>query len=49
MVFQDADVLVLAMEARCYSENRTEPVLHATARDWALAGCTVLLCAVLLG
>lgn len=47
-IFEDADTLVLAMEARCYSESRTEPVLLAGARDWGLAGCTVLLCAVLV-
>jgi energy-coupling factor transporter transmembrane protein EcfT len=46
-IFEDADTLVLAMEARCYSESRTEPVLHAAARDWALAGGAVLLGAVL--
>ena len=38
-VFKDADKLITAMEARCYTENRTGPILSATAIDWiALAG-----------
>ncbi len=32
--FEQADRLSIAMEARCYSENRTEPVLCATRKDW---------------
>jgi len=32
--FENADRLITAMEARCYSENRTGPVLVATRRDW---------------
>lgn len=32
--FLDADQLALAMEARCYSERRTGPELHAAPRDW---------------
>ena len=32
---QDADKLTLAMEARCYSETRTDPFLKATSRDRA--------------
>jgi energy-coupling factor transporter transmembrane protein EcfT len=31
---QDADKLTLAMEARCYSETRTDPLLKATRKDW---------------
>jgi len=45
---QDAEKLAVAMEARCYQEDRTDPVLSATRADWrALAagvgGCVVLL------
>lgn len=32
--FEQADRLIVAMEARCYSENRTEPILCATRKDW---------------
>jgi len=34
-VFETADRLVLAMEARCYTESRTGPMLRAGRRDWA--------------
>lgn len=34
-VFRDADRLVVAMEARCYSENPTMPEFSAVRRDWA--------------
>jgi energy-coupling factor transporter transmembrane protein EcfT len=33
-IFQDADELVIAMEARCYSEDRTGPDLCWHRRDW---------------
>ena len=32
--FEQADRLSVAMEARCYSENRTDPILCATRKDW---------------
>ena len=32
--FEQADRLIVAMEARCYSENRTDPDLSATPTDW---------------
>ena len=32
--FEQADRLIVAMAARCYSENRTEPALCATRKDW---------------
>ncbi|MDF1593241.1 MAG: energy-coupling factor transporter transmembrane component T [Desulfobacterales bacterium] len=32
--FENADRLITAMEARCYSENRTGPELKSTPRDW---------------
>jgi energy-coupling factor transporter transmembrane protein EcfT len=45
-VFVRADRMSLAMEARCYSKNRTVPRLAAGRRDAAAAG--VLVCLVLL-
>ncbi|MBU0986639.1 MAG: energy-coupling factor transporter transmembrane protein EcfT [Proteobacteria bacterium] len=33
-IFERADKLALAMEARCYSEKRTDPELYARPRDW---------------
>ena len=32
--FEQADRLTVAMEARCYSEDRTDPILCATRKDW---------------
>ena len=32
--FEQADRLIVSMEARCYSENRTEPALCASRQDW---------------
>ena len=32
--FEQADRLIVAMEARGYSENRTDPTLCATRKDW---------------
>jgi len=33
--FEQADNLVIAMESRCYSEDRTEPLLISAKKDWA--------------
>jgi energy-coupling factor transporter transmembrane protein EcfT len=33
-VFERSDQLALAMEARCYSERRTQPALKAVLTDW---------------
>jgi len=33
--FENADRLIVAMESRCYCENRTGPELMSTRRDWA--------------
>jgi energy-coupling factor transporter transmembrane protein EcfT len=47
-IFERADKLVLAMEARCYSENRTDSLLSSGVRDWiALAG-VVCLCLIII-
>jgi len=45
--FETADELVVAMEARCYSENRTEPQFTARLRDWIVLMTSV--CLFLLG
>jgi energy-coupling factor transporter transmembrane protein EcfT len=46
-LFLSADRFTEAMEARCYTEIRTEPVLSACPRDWwilsGVAGATALL------
>ncbi len=42
--FEDADKLVIAMEARCYTENRTEPELSAGRADWIALLAVVCLC-----
>ena len=47
-IFERADKLALAMEARCYSENRTDDLLSSGQKDWiALAG-VVCLCFVIV-
>jgi energy-coupling factor transporter transmembrane protein EcfT len=33
-IFERADDLVVAMEARAFTENRTDPELAASKRDW---------------
>ena len=38
--FQEADHLAAAMEARCFSDHRTEPRLSATWREWTALACT---------
>ena len=45
---QDADKLALAMEARCYSENRTDPFLKATRKDWTALSAVVGSCILLM-
>jgi energy-coupling factor transporter transmembrane protein EcfT len=39
--FETADNLAVAMEARCYSETRTDPDLTAGRKDWVLFGTAV--------
>jgi energy-coupling factor transporter transmembrane protein EcfT len=48
--FEAADNLAVAMEARCYSETRTDPDLTIGRRDWVFFGTavTVILTAVAL-
>jgi energy-coupling factor transporter transmembrane protein EcfT len=42
--FEQADRLIVAMEARCYSENRTDSVLSATRLDWAALIIVLIAC-----
>lgn len=42
-----ADALVLAMEARCYSEQKAPPLFHATWHDWAYFGLTLAVLGVM--
>ena len=44
--FERADKLALAMEARCYSKNRTDPPLAAGKKDWIALFAVVFLCAI---
>ena len=42
--FEQADRLIVAMEARCYSENRTDPSLSATRIDWFALLIIIVIC-----
>ncbi|MGD8883436.1 MAG: energy-coupling factor transporter transmembrane component T [Desulfobacterales bacterium] len=44
--FEQADKLAVAMEARCYTENRTDPELSATRTDWITLGVMILICSL---
>ena len=44
--FERADKLAVAMEARCYTENRTDPELTATRTDWITLGVMILICSL---
>jgi energy-coupling factor transporter transmembrane protein EcfT len=44
--FERADKLALAMEARCYSENRTDPRLASGIKDWIVLFAVVFLCSI---
>ena len=46
--FEQADKLIVAMEARCYSEDRTDPTLSATRIDWITLVIIMLLCGGIL-
>lgn len=47
-IVQTADHLAVAMEARCYSETRTEPELVARGRDWLAFGLGLVILAAAL-
>lgn len=46
--FQSADDLSLAMQARCYSENRTNPRFFPNGKEGWIAGLTLVFCAGML-
>ena len=46
--FEGADDLILAMEARCFSENRTDPVLSSSPKDWVALFIIMCLCFVII-
>jgi biotin transport system permease protein len=46
--FEQADRISLAMTARCYSENRTDPRLSCRARDWITLAGVVCLCLIIV-
>jgi biotin transport system permease protein len=46
--FERADNISLAMTARCYSENRTDPRLSSGARDWIALAAVVCLCFIVI-
>jgi energy-coupling factor transporter transmembrane protein EcfT len=41
--FEQADRLIVAMEARCYSGNRTDPALCATRKDWIALAVLIVI------
>ena len=42
--FETAEKIAIAMEARCYSENRSDPELSANRRDWLALFLVICLC-----
>ncbi len=47
-IFQSADRLAVAMESRCYSENRTDPQLITSPLDWGALLLVLFIFALLL-
>ena len=49
--FQTAENITMAMEARCYSEDRTDPEFHGSGKEFLVAGFALALSAglILLG
>jgi energy-coupling factor transporter transmembrane protein EcfT len=46
--FERADKLALAMEARCYSEERTDQALTSSKNDWIMLASVIGMCAVMI-
>ena len=46
--FENADNLVVAMEARCFNDQRTDPDLSSHRRDWTALLLVLSLCALLI-
>ncbi len=47
-IFKTADQLILAMEARCYSEDRTDPELSSKSRDWTIFFIVSAYCIIIM-
>jgi len=47
-VFETADRLILAMEARCYTENRTNFEFSLTRTDWTALASVLILCILIV-
>jgi energy-coupling factor transporter transmembrane protein EcfT len=47
-IFESADKLAVAMEARCYSENRTDPWLSSGLKDWVALFVVICLCTMII-
>jgi len=47
--FAQADKMVVAMEARCYVENRTDPELFAKRLDWLALGAMLIISGFVAG
>ena len=45
-VFYTADNLAIAMESRCYTENRTIPGFSSDTGDWGMVACCLLMCSI---
>lgn len=46
--FERADKLAVAMEARCYTENRTDPALASRRNDWIALFAVICLCLIMI-
>ncbi len=46
--FEDANDLAAAMEARCYSDHRTDPALSSSPGDWTASLLVLALCLAML-
>ena len=46
-IFEKADKLANAMEARCYTEKRTDPRLSSARRDWIALFAVICLCIII--
>lgn len=46
--FESADALAIAMEARCYNEQRTSSGLLSTRKDWAALAVVAGVCFIIL-
>lgn len=45
---RSADRLTLAMAARCYSEDRTDPEFQTSGREWPVLAATMALCTLMI-